>query len=499
MEQTVASARSSGAPPIPSGQALRALLPQLADRLLIDDRTVDAMADDFGHLVHHRPMAVLRPGAAADIAAVVRAAGVAGLGVAARGQGHSTMGQAQTRGGVVVDMRSLSQVALCDAGSVRAGAGATWRQVVEHTVPHGLSPRVLTDYTDLSVGGTLSVGGLGMQSFHAGTLADNVLALDVVTGNGDLVSCSSTHHADLFDACRAGLGQFGIIVEARIALARAPARVRLHRVLYHHLDRLLGDLDRLVSERRFDGMQAFALPGDPDLLAPRLGAAARHLPATLGPWVFMVELAEYLGPGHAVSAPASEAFNDEALVGDLRAIPGCHTGRDMAYPDFVNRIDATVTRLEAAGRWTAAHPWSHLLVPWAHAERLIASALHRLRYDDMGQGPILISALDGAAIRAPAFRTPGTPASPRFAMLGLLCNPTGPAVARMQALDIHLYEQARALGGMRYAIDHPLTPADAPAHFGALWPWLVAAKQRFDRRRVLAPNQQLFTSAASAA
>lgn len=491
MEQTFASARPSGAPPISSGQALRALLPQLADRLLIDDQAVDAMADDFGHLVHHRPMAVLRPGSAADIAAVVRAAGAAGLGVAARGQGHSTMGQAQARGGIVIDMRSLSQVAVCDAGCVRAGAGATWRQVVQHTVLHGMSPRVLTDYTDLSVGGTLSVGGLGMQSFRAGTLADNVLALDVVTGNGDLVSCSPTHHADLFDACRAGLGQFGIIVGARIALARAPARVRLHRVLYHDLDRLLRDLDRLVSERRFDGMQAFALPGDQGLLAPRFGAAARHLPATLGPWVFMVELAQYLGPGHAVPA-------DHALMGDLRAIPGCHTARDMVYTDFVNRIDAMVARLEAAGRWAAAHPWSHLLVPWAHAERLIASALHRLSYDDMGQGPILISALDRAVIRAPAFRTPGTPASPRFAMLGLLCNPTGPAVARMQALDIHLYEQARALGGMRYVIDHPLTPADAPAHFGALWPWLVAAKQRFDHRRVLTPHQQIFTNATIA-
>ena len=38
----------------------------------------------------------------------------------------------------------------------------------------------------------------------------------------------------------------------------------------------------------------------------------------------------------------------------------------------------------------------------------------------------------------------------------------------------------------------------APAHFGALWPWLVAAKQRFDRRRVLAPHQQIFTNATTA-
>ena len=36
-------------------------------------------------------------------------------------------------------------------------AGATWREVVEATLPHGRTPPVLTDYLDLSVGGTLAV------------------------------------------------------------------------------------------------------------------------------------------------------------------------------------------------------------------------------------------------------------------------------------------------------------------------------------------------------
>ncbi|HEX9359907.1 MAG TPA: hypothetical protein VF933_39645 [Streptosporangiaceae bacterium] len=32
----------------------------------------DAAADDFGHIVHHRPRAVLQPGSIRDVAVMVR-------------------------------------------------------------------------------------------------------------------------------------------------------------------------------------------------------------------------------------------------------------------------------------------------------------------------------------------------------------------------------------------------------------------------------------------
>jgi FAD/FMN-containing dehydrogenase len=40
-------------------------------------------------------------------------------------------------------------------------AGAKWSEVLAATLPQGLTPPVLTDYLELSVGGTLVVGGIG--------------------------------------------------------------------------------------------------------------------------------------------------------------------------------------------------------------------------------------------------------------------------------------------------------------------------------------------------
>jgi FAD/FMN-containing dehydrogenase len=77
--------------------------------------------DDFGHVVHKKPAAMLRPSNAQDIAKLVQFANRQGVKVAMRGQGHSFFGQTQVAGGVVIDSRSLN--AMPSASSNRARAG----------------------------------------------------------------------------------------------------------------------------------------------------------------------------------------------------------------------------------------------------------------------------------------------------------------------------------------------------------------------------------------
>lgn len=86
-------------------------------------------------------------------------------------------------------------------------AGARWSEVLKATPPLGLTPPVLTDYLELSIGGTLSADGLGGATHRHGAQVDTIGELEVVTGAGDRVACSPTRHADLFRAVPAGLGQ----------------------------------------------------------------------------------------------------------------------------------------------------------------------------------------------------------------------------------------------------------------------------------------------------
>lgn len=55
----------------------------------------------------------------------------------------------------------VQSAARAEGDRVVVEAGATWSDVLRATLAQGKAPPVLTDYLELSVGGTLIVGGVG--------------------------------------------------------------------------------------------------------------------------------------------------------------------------------------------------------------------------------------------------------------------------------------------------------------------------------------------------
>ena len=225
-----------------------ASLPKLDGQLLTDSATLNAFAQDYGQIVHEQPLAVLRPGSVRDIQRMVRFARRYGIRVVARGQGHQPFGQAQVQGGIAIDMSSLQSVRSVSADAIDVDAGAQWRSVLTNALPYGVAPPVLTSYLGLTVGGTLSIGGIGVRTFRAGAQIDNVLALDVVTGEGDLVTCSASRHRDLFEAVLAGQGQCGVITRAVLRADGVQPQVREYVLPYSDLESLLQAGERLRDE-----------------------------------------------------------------------------------------------------------------------------------------------------------------------------------------------------------------------------------------------------------
>ncbi|EHA8591298.1 putative Cytokinin dehydrogenase 5 [Cocos nucifera] len=130
---------------------------------------------------------------------------------------------------------------------VDAGGEQFWIDVLQETLKYGLAPRSWTDYLYLTVGGTLSNAGVSGQAFLHGPQISNVYELDVITGKGEMVTCSEDHKPDLFFAVLGGLGQFGIITRARIALEPAPQMVRWVRLIYTNFEAFARDQEKLIS------------------------------------------------------------------------------------------------------------------------------------------------------------------------------------------------------------------------------------------------------------
>ena len=214
---------------------------------------------DSGRILARTPRAVAFPRSARDVQEILRWANRTGSRVALRGKGHTQAGQSLTDGGVQIDTQGLDRIGPIDEKrqTLRAQAGATWRDVVGYTRPRGWMPLVLTNNLDTTVGGTLSTGGVGQSSHLYGTQTNNVDELEAATGDGRLLRCSATDNASLFDATRAGLGQFSVITEARIRIRRVLPRVRTFRLVYDDLEDLLGDQAQILSHRRFHYLRAW--------------------------------------------------------------------------------------------------------------------------------------------------------------------------------------------------------------------------------------------------
>ncbi|GAA3806746.1 hypothetical protein GCM10022403_046090 [Streptomyces coacervatus] len=446
-------------------------IPALDGTLVMDEASLAAASDDYGHIVHRRPLAVLRPGSVHDVVAMVRFCNTHRLTVAPRGQGHATNGQAQVAGGLVVETATLADIGTLDPGSttVTVGAGARWSEVAKATIVHGLTPPVFTDYLELSVGGTLSVGGLGGQTHRHGAQVDNVGELQVVTGAGEFVRCSRTRHPDLFHAVLAGLGQCAVIVGATLRLVRAPETVRHYLLPYDDLRTFLDDQRTLVQEDRFDYVEG-QVSADAD-------GAFR---------AYTLEAVAY-GP------PVGPAPDDAVLLRGLRHNPSGVQQSDLPYYDFLDRIAPAVEALKEAGLWTYAHPWLNLLLPGSSTAGITGDVLNALTADDLGPGVVLVYPLLRERLTTPLLRTPDDPVPYLFAVLHATPPDDTATIDRLLAANRQAYEATAAAGGTQYPVGSiPFTHADWRTHFGPAWPGLEAAKHRYDPCGILVPGQGLF-------
>ncbi|XP_029130696.1 cytokinin dehydrogenase 10-like, partial [Cajanus cajan] len=166
----------------------------LAPKFTRNPQALLLASTDYGHVVHKTPWAVFEPCSVGDISSLINFSNSlpTPFTIATRGQGHSVLGQAMTRDGVVLNMTHLSNfkhgsgilVSCFPLGYCYADVGGEqmWINVLNATLKHGLTPLSFTNYLYLSVGGTLSNAGINGRTFRFGPQISNVLELDVVTG-----------------------------------------------------------------------------------------------------------------------------------------------------------------------------------------------------------------------------------------------------------------------------------------------------------------------------
>jgi FAD/FMN-containing dehydrogenase len=144
---------------------------------------------------------------AADLAAAPRD-GTVGLAKATSNLFRDRVARARPR----VDLAHFNAVVGVDeaAGLVEAEAMTTYADLVDATLARGRMPAVVPQLKSITLGGAVAGVGIEATSFRQGLVHDTVVAMDVLTGDGRVVTCTADNeHRDLFHGFPNAYGTLG--------------------------------------------------------------------------------------------------------------------------------------------------------------------------------------------------------------------------------------------------------------------------------------------------
>jgi FAD/FMN-containing dehydrogenase len=215
------------------GNDIAALTGKLRGRLIQPaDSDYGEACQLWNGTVVRRPRLIVRPTGPADVIGAVGFARAHGLPLSVRGGGHNVAGNALCDDGLAIDLSGMRGVRVDPARRIaRVAGGATLGDVDHETQAHGLAtPLGVVSRT--GVGGLTLHGGLGFLARHHGLSCDNLIAADVVTADGRLVTADLRHHADLLWALRGGGGNFGVVTSLEYQLHPIGPDVWMFIVMY---------------------------------------------------------------------------------------------------------------------------------------------------------------------------------------------------------------------------------------------------------------------------
>src|SRR3954453_429066 len=165
---------------------------------------------------HGRAQTVEHPRDVEEVVQVVKRAGTDGHSVKALGSAHSFTAVAVTDG-VNVALDRMSGVLSVDRETQRVTvrAGTALHRLNAELAARGLAMSNLGDIDRQTIAGATSTSTHG-TGVGLGGLATQIRALELVTGDGSVVTCSADERPDLFAVARVAIGALGVVTAVEL-------------------------------------------------------------------------------------------------------------------------------------------------------------------------------------------------------------------------------------------------------------------------------------------
>ncbi|MGB7817950.1 MAG: FAD-binding oxidoreductase [Ornithinibacter sp.] len=137
----------------------------------------------------------------------------------------------------------------------------TYENLVDVTLAHGLAPLVVPQLRTITLGGAVTGLGIESTSWRNGLPHESVLEMDVLIGDGSVVTADPTTNADLFRGFANSYGTLGYATRLRIELEPVGRAVALRHVRFHDLGALLATLRDVLASSQHEGEEVDYVDG----------------------------------------------------------------------------------------------------------------------------------------------------------------------------------------------------------------------------------------------
>ena len=150
-----------------------------------------------------------------------------------------------------LNVHSFDHVLHIDQDRMTADVEAmtTYGALVDETLRYGLLPAVVPQLKTITVGGALSGLGIESSSFKYGLVHETVEEMDVLTGNGCIITCSPYKNRDLFFGFPNSYGALGYALRIKVRLVPAKPYISLNHTRFSKRSDFFGYLDDLCDVR----------------------------------------------------------------------------------------------------------------------------------------------------------------------------------------------------------------------------------------------------------
>ncbi|KAL9642514.1 hypothetical protein ABK040_011081 [Willaertia magna] len=394
-------------------------------------------AEDYGHVIHQIPVIVFIPESSIDISNLIKLIvkwnknNEIKIQIVLRGSGGNVCGASQIGEfnektlQILIDMSSklnkLSEIKTIDNNfsSIWTDAGVLYDKFVKFCNEQNFRPIVIPDYLKLTIGGVLSIGGLGSDTFKKGLCAEHILEMEIINGEGEILICSPFLNEIYFNSILCGLGQFGIITKVNMKLEKLLKFTKVFHYLFLENNKMFKKIKEIYKKDIDITCQTFMVPRNLIFIKNWVFFGIDHLMENYQNCLQKIlELEEY---NYFHMLEFSVRYNNENEIQNIKEIINKIFENEMTFEntqmkcelemttlDWDNRVGKTsVPALVQFGNWLVPHVWLNIIIPDNELDNFTNNILKKLNPQrDLGFGHIGFNPLNYKHFNLPYFGLP---------------------------------------------------------------------------------------------